>query len=379
MPGFVGLIRARSRRIPRGAWLSVALVLVGGVGLLALFSSGWPYRELAGTEKALPLSFHPDGQQLATWSEAGIDLFDVATGKRRAHWPRLGDHDWRLGWFSPDGRSFIARAITMETNLVHPLDIIDVASGTIRGGVELPTWTLIFTNFCEDGRIFRTVCNGKAGCFVIDVELDPVRVRSQRRLSFPPNLTPQAVSDDGTCLAVASEIPGSRPFAGSLVVTLWDLEHDREIAQLSTTPSRSARRPLAFAPGGQTLAVAQQDGSVELWDIPARRLRSTLRPHAPGYNASHLEFTSDGSKLVSWGELTQHSFSSDTVRTVVSHLLGRPNPGWATELAVADVRTGQRLHSTDGEGFRFVLSPDGRMLATVSDSRISPVRLRTIP
>jgi WD40 repeat protein len=364
--------------MPRGAWAGIALVLVGGVGALAWSWNDWPYRELAGTENGLPLAFHPDGQRIAVSTEGGIDLFDVATGERRARWPRFDSHLARLGWFSPDGRTLVTRTITTATDPTRMLKVIDTATGTLRGSVNLPGSSVRSHASLDGGRTFRAVCTGREGGFVIDVELEPFRVRSQRRLAFTPQMTPHAITADGAYLAMASDREGPMRYGGWREVTIWDLEADRELAILPMTDSRMGISALAFSPDGQTLAVGRQDGSVELWDVPGRRLRSTVWPHSPNYNAFQLEFSRDGSKLVSWGNFVRYSLSLDSASAHVSKLLGRPNSEWAFEVVAVDLASGRRLRKTNGEVMS-VPSPDGRSIATVPEANHSLVRLRSMP
>lgn len=93
-----------------------------------------------------------------------------------------------------------------------------------------------------------------------------------------------AFSDDGLWLAVAYE-------GGT--ASVWDLEHRREMAMVSTGPGPVTA--LALARPMRTLATAGQEGRVHLWDVATGRRIATLGGSMGRVLA--LAFSPDGSLL----------------------------------------------------------------------------------
>jgi WD40 repeat protein len=113
-------------------------------------------------------------------------------------------------------------------------------------------------------------------------------LKTQRLESTPirrPDAIAVAFSPDGRLLA-AARANGS--------VELWDVSHDRVVAELSAEGSNP--QALAFSPDGATLAVGAQHGlpgSVSLWDVESRqRLGEAFDDRSGG--VSSVDFSNDG-------------------------------------------------------------------------------------
>ncbi|WP_328744175.1 nSTAND1 domain-containing NTPase [Streptomyces sp. NBC_00285] len=118
----------------------------------------------------------------------------------------------------------------------------------------------------------------------------------------------QALSRGDEVEALAFTTDGSRAAAGDASgrVTLWDAGLSHRLAVLPNTfPAPLAGgtpetvSALAFSPDGNTLAVAGDLGSLQLWDTASHQALSTVT--TPGEGITALAFNPDGSALYSAG------------------------------------------------------------------------------
>jgi WD40 repeat protein len=93
-----------------------------------------------------------------------------------------------------------------------------------------------------------------------------------------------AFADDGRLLASRNAGKATR---------LWDAKTGRAHVGLAVVPASVG--PFALTPTGTAVAVASFDGSVRVWDITARVLRTTLRANDGPLSA--LTFSPDGRTL----------------------------------------------------------------------------------
>ncbi|RKU19335.1 hypothetical protein C6503_07715 [Candidatus Poribacteria bacterium] len=139
--------------------------------------------------------------------------------------------------------------------------------------------------FSPDG---QWIANSGLGLKLWDVRT-PTAVTPGTTLPRGGSVEKLAFSPDGKLLAAANRSGGG--------VTIWDIESQQVIKTLKQDTRRT--RTLEFSPDIENLllAVADDDGNIELYALPDRHLHATITT-APVHS---LAFTPDGKVLVSGG------------------------------------------------------------------------------
>lgn len=295
---------------PMGPTLASSCIQGGEIKLWDIANQ----KELATLKSELgnsySLAFAPNGKSLAVAYHSmnpkgpggGIGIWDVAAGKQTALLRHTaGANTSRLA-YSPDGKTIAALEHALQgKERKTALNLWDVAGGTVRR--ELPVSQCTALAFAPDSTLcvaVYTIKDNRLG----GVEVKRWNVTTGKEL---PALVATAnkniigtlaVSADGKTLATADQ-------QGAIQV--WQLD----TATLRTTlQSESKRRiaALAFAPDNKTLAVALGDtsrnnsepGLVVLWDVTVGKQRLTLSGHKSAVTS--VAFAPDGHTLVSGGQ-----------------------------------------------------------------------------
>jgi WD40 repeat protein/tRNA A-37 threonylcarbamoyl transferase component Bud32 len=213
-------------------------------------------------------------------------------------------------------------------------------------------------------------------------------------------VTSGALTVDGRTLAHCSRryLPGTHVVVEE--VKLWELATGRAQATFARYSGRANDLPLttslALTADGQTLALGRKDGTVQLWDVAAVKLRRTLRgcPRA----VTSLAFTADGQTVAAGGgglrsgEFQVWAAATGRARTPL-HRLGAKVTALAftpdgKTLAVGvgdgtvrlgDVSTGQERTTLKGHAAKVnsvAFTPDGQTLASGGED--AAVRLRNM-
>jgi WD40 repeat protein len=337
----------------------------------------------------------PDGHTMAMREGSGLDLWDVATGARRAH---LEDHnaiqDTNLIFnsqslaFSPDGALLAAPECTDSICESVSIGLWDVQTNRFRGAlpVQAPYGFYVTLAFSPDGT--RLAISSGERVTLWDVRratplatfrpAAPTGDQDIYALAFSPDGATLAVSDRGqTAVPVGASVPGQ--------VEFWDLRSGTTGAAPITQPG-SIITALAFDPAGQEIFTATS-GGVQTWDLATR---TPIGPRLAGDTATiySIAVTPDGRHIISGGSdgkvlawrRTPYSDLGVPAIARAEHALlsgdGTRVVTWRNNedaLSIWNAATGSALvvlphgaHGTPGEIAGVAFSRDGRILAVGS-------------
>jgi len=343
---------------------------------------------------ATSLAFSHDGKFLLTGCEDHARLWDVATRRQilRFNYPEAAVQAVGM---SPDGQTmFVATATNVGANAVR---FLEVSTGREVRKIEARfhraalsgNWRVLLTGGLDAANPARLwdVESGK------ELQRFPARAPS----------TSVAISSDGRLALTAGT---------DAVVRLWDTSTGKQVWQFREheskshvytgedffNPSSKGVLAMAFSPDGLRALTGSADGSVRLWDIPARRELQHLRPQSlvtePAIHG--VEFSPDGHlalltfedvavtvelwdltlarALARWQPLTEyapaglpkmigiiHALLSPDGHTVAIGGLYRPTLLW-------DAATGKEIGRFDGhsdESVQLAFSLDGHLALVV--------------
>jgi RNA polymerase sigma factor (sigma-70 family) len=280
------------------------------------------------------LTFAPDNKTLLVSSRGGLFLFDAFRGKRLRRIPSSSP-SWRPDeflTFSSDGKQLIGRGHKISGSFAtQVVRVWETAGGHQTQEHDIGQWVL-WVGWSSEGQ--------------------PLALR---------------VEDNGTLHLHELSIGRSRPFS---------------CAKPSKYPSGAISRdpPFACSPRGHALAVADDEGTVHIWDTNTGRETRTLQPKENGVYS--LTFSPDGGRLMIRTAKDVQMWDAIQGKIVYNVEAANANYGplvfcadgktlaiiksWQT-IRFWDAATGKERGCTqDKDDFSasFALSPDGKWLAT---------------
>ena len=164
-----------------------------------------------------------------------------------------------------------------------------------------------------------------------------------------------AFSPDGTTLAAAN---------ADGTIYLWDVSAKSPIGALNN-PSGRAVSSVAFSPDGKTLAAADAaaGGSIYLWNVPTKSLIAVLPEPGQGAEAS-VAFSPDGKTLAAAAGGSTYLWNVPA-RSLIAVL---PDPGQRAVAWVAFSPDGKTLAAADAGGSTYLWNVPARsLIATLPD------------
>lgn len=328
---------------------------------------------LVHPESVAQVDFHADSRTLATVQTSGtVMLWDAVAGTLLVTMPRTQDAP-ELAHFSPDGRSLVL------ASRISPLTIWDINDRRnpsiryhLKDGNEVVDVAFApkgkaFVSAHRDGRITRwdlrggvrrTPCGPICGP-VLGLEICANGETLAALIGIPDPWMRHTYSLWGS-----PELQTDSWLAGDSDESLrfWHVASGKSCRPLSTHSAVTRPSLIAAAPNGRTLAAAQADGAIALWDVTTGKCRAIL-------TISHdTDWHRMGQVLVLAG-LPAHSNRMAPVRALAFAPDSRTLSVRAADgtLQLWDVERAERravLPGNDRDSTCLTFAPDGQTLAT---------------
>jgi WD40 repeat protein len=273
---------------------SQQMVTVGGDGTAIVWDVRNPSSDIPQVDKFVghegpsrSVCFHPDGQRIATAGDDGVvrvwNLRGQQLVEERQHQSPVASVS-----LSQNGQQFASGAGdgTIFWQLQGQRWISEKIDGNPSNSVSLSRDGQLLASGGEDGKVHLWKLQNQ--------QLSPLQELSEHQaavnaVSFSPNNRFLASgSDDGT-------------------VYIWEVE--KQATSNPTFRLHSQRQPsgeqqnvrnLAFSPDSQLLAIAEEDGTIRLWNLQTKQEQKSFKEHIGGVTS--IAFSPDGQQLVSGGE-----------------------------------------------------------------------------
>jgi WD40 repeat protein len=305
------------------------------------------------------VAWSPDGKTLASLSivNGEIKLWDVAERKERATLRSDLGNSYGLA-FTPDGKSLVVghHKHDAKTGPTGSISLWDTATGQRTGLLQHnPPRGVARLALSPDGKTLATSESWKEGdkaeykhCVTL-WDLSSGKVQT----NMPDESTSALIfSPDRKVLARTSYTFKDNQLT-AVEIRRRDLATGQNLPALPNTASKNPINCLAFTPDGKTLAGADYEGNILLWDTDLAKVRATLKQDDRRRIAA-LAFAPDG-------------------KTLAAAVADRPGRDHEPGLIVLwDTTSGQRRLTLTGHTnavLSVAFSPDGKLLASGGSDR----------
>ncbi len=228
------------------------------------------------------LAYTPDGRRLLTVScDKTVRIWDVASCTEQGIVSTESGPVLALA-LSPDGTQFATAGEPATIRIWDLKTLNEVAATKIKNANRID-----LIRYCKDGRLLN---NGSDSLSLSTLKNGRFESNSLKTTDDVDGVRAMDFSPDGRLLA-CSEFHG-----GTVRVVLVDVEHAKKPDMLMDFKTTIVRA-LAFSHDGKTLAIGSDDRLIQIWDVPSRRLITTLVGHDERVNS--LAFSPDDGRLVS--------------------------------------------------------------------------------
>jgi len=264
--------------------------------------------------------FSPDGQTVAAGSDVGgVRLFETATGRPNLTLERFGG-GVRALIFAPDGKTLVS--------VDNGVRLWSLETGELKRSWQING--LISGRFAPDGKTLATLSSQLlAGQYLRELRLWDVETGAPQQplvgkyVAYTPDLS----------LAVVANTIGQANQSGTLTEVKLADPRTGQIKGSIGQPG-AGLDDIALSGDGHTLALSRRKSAgresvneIELWDVPAGRLRHTLDARTAQVTSRGFSFSPDNRLLLFWAITYQDREFGSEVR-VWDVTSGELKQGW---------------------------------------------------
>lgn len=289
-----------------------------------------------------------DGLLIAVADSGGVRLWDATSGKIVRELAAITSGRVYSVAFSPTDRRLLAVGYGGAADVSHVvLWDIDAATELARlpGATDLPDFTLNETNalvgalaFSPDGK-YLAAGFGSKNMLVPPGQQTPLKVwdvATRRLIHRLSGHTGYCVSldfsRDGKFLASGSRDGTAIVWSTSTWKAAQTLKNPDQDSVFSNPGQVAMVECVAFSPDSKMLALANREGTVQLWDVASGQLVESLKGHSSCVSA--VAFSPDGRTLASGGtDETVRLWNVETRRELMQLDQGEQNVGQVRSLA----------------------------------------------